>query len=261
MIVLTITVNWFFSRKGLWSVECFGLCFHRWEVQRWSAKGTQDAKLKDLTEIPRPGFLLKMHNGWTQYSNICDVRQNKNSSGQSSLPFAFSSSSPTPILECKVCPRSLLQLQWGWGTALRSHCEANYVVDSDVKALKFTHLPGHCQEAKLLQSELTLPSQNHRILWEIELYMVGVFSLIMPMKTAKRVLMVALGSWLVFKQKSEESQSQKFFWLVLSQLSIFLSCLLSEAQVAGITLYLESLRTKNYKLLLCTAPFDYQPAT
>lgn len=196
-------------------------------------KGHPGCKAEGLnTEIPTPGSLFEMHNGWTQYSRICDVRQNKNSSGQSSLLFSFSLMGlqqhlhQHQSLNAKCAQGACSSSLWGWGTALRSHCEANYVVDTDVKALKFTHLPSHCPEAKLLQSELTPHSQNHGILWEIELCMVGVFSLIMPMKTAKRFLMVTLGSWLVFKQKSEESQPQKFSWLVLSQLRIFLSCLL-----------------------------------
>lgn len=59
-------------------------------------------------------------------------------------------------------------------------------------------------------SSLTPHTQNHGILWAIELCTVGGCSLIMTMKIANRFLTLALGSWLVFEQKSEESQSQEF---------------------------------------------------
>lgn len=61
------------------------------------------------------------------------------------------------------------------------------------------------------QNSLLMPhTPNHGIFWETELCMVGGFSLIMPMKTANRFLMLALGSWLVFKQNLRNPSPESF---------------------------------------------------
>lgn len=111
------------------------------------------------TEMPTPSSLFKMHSGWTQYPCICDGRQNKNSSGKSSLlsPFSFMGLQKHPhqhpSLNAKCSEGACSSSLWAWGRAPSSHWEANAVVDTDGKALKFIHIPSHCQEAKLLQSQ------------------------------------------------------------------------------------------------------------